>query len=127
MQLKSGLALSRGTILSSPAWFVHNDEANYPRASEFNPWRFYDEKTNTATTKATTVTNTLLGYGYVSQACPGRVLGIRMTQILFGKILMRYDAKFEDGQAGRPENVFMPGQLLPQYRARIVLKAREDV
>lgn len=126
MTLKSGLALSPGTIISSPAWFVHNDEANYPRASDFSPWRFYDEKTNTATTKATTVTNTFLGFGYGSQVCPGRVLGVRSAQILFAKILMRYDAEFADGQKGRPENVFIPGQLQPPFRAKIVLKERES-
>ncbi|KAL2135473.1 hypothetical protein VTI74DRAFT_8332 [Chaetomium olivicolor] len=127
MQLKSGLALSRGTIISSPAWFIHNDEDYYPGASEFNPWRFYNEGTNMATTKATTASNTFLGYGYGSQICPGRFLGIRITQILFANILMRYDAEFEDVQNGKPENLFMPGQVLPHYRARIVLKEREGV
>lgn len=129
MQLKSagGLALRPGTIISSPAWLIHNDEDNYANASEFDAYRFYDEETNTVTTRATTASNKFLAYGYGSQMCPGRYLGIRMTQILFAKILMRYDAEFENGQKGKPDNIFMPGQVLPQYQAKIVLKNREQL
>ncbi|RYP13674.1 hypothetical protein DL767_010632 [Monosporascus sp. MG133] len=125
MQLKSGLSLRPGSIISSPAWLIHNDEDNYEKASEFNPYRFYDEKTNTNTTRATTGSNTFLAYGYGTQMCPGRYLGIRMSQILFAKILMRYDAEFEDAENGKPDNIFMPGQVLPQYQAKIVLKNRK--
>ncbi|KOS22824.1 Ent-kaurene oxidase [Escovopsis weberi] len=125
MQLKSGLSLRPGTIISAPSWLIHNDEDNYARAGEFNPYRFYDEATNTATTKATTASNKFLAYGYGSQMCPGRFLGVRMTQILFAKILMRYDAEFAGGIKVKPDNIFMPGQVLPPYETEIVIKRRE--
>ncbi|KAL7811118.1 cytochrome P450 [Trichoderma gracile] len=124
-QLKSGLVLRPGNIISSPSWMIHNDEDNYPNAKEFNPYRFYDEATNTATTKATTASNTFLAYGYGSQMCPGRYLGVRMTQIIFAKLLMRYDATFEGGTRTKPENIVTPGQVLPSYYSKIVLKLRE--
>ncbi|PNP50308.1 hypothetical protein THARTR1_09016 [Trichoderma harzianum] len=131
-QLKSGLALRPGNIITSPSWMIHRDEENYPKADEFNPYRFYDETTNSATTKATTASNTFLAYGYGSQMCPGRFLGIRMTQIIFAKLLMRYDAVFDGDERAKPDNIVMPGQVLPSYYAKIVLKltpkakARED-
>ncbi|OTA04137.1 hypothetical protein A9Z42_0047190 [Trichoderma parareesei] len=125
VQLKSGLVLRPGNIISAPSWMIHNDEDNYPNAKEFNPYRFYDEVTNTATTKATTASNTFLAYGYGSQICPGRYLGVRMTQIIFAKLLMRYDATFEGGSRTKPENIVMPGQVLPSYYSKIVLKLRE--
>jgi cytochrome P450 len=114
-------------MITGAAWFIQMDEAHYPRAHEFDPWRFYDEKTNTATTKSTTATNTFLAFGYGSQSCPGRFLGVRLTQIVFAKMLMRYEFGWEDGQKGRPENVVLPGQLLPQYTATIVLRERAGV
>lgn len=124
-QLKSGLVLRPGNIISAPSWMIHNDEDNYPNAKQFNPYRFYDETTNTATVKATTASNTFLAYGYGSQMCPGRYLGVRMTQIIFAKLLMRYDATFEGGKRTKPENIVMPGQVLPSYYSKIVLKLRE--
>ncbi|KAL6862018.1 cytochrome P450 [Trichoderma novae-zelandiae] len=124
-QLKSGLVLRPGNIISTPSWMIHNDEDNYPNAKEFDPYRFYDETTNTATTKATTASNTFLAYGYGSQMCPGRHLGVRMTQIIFAKLLMRYDATFEGGGRTKPENIVMPGQVLPSYYSKIVLKLRD--
>ncbi|KAK4068261.1 uncharacterized protein Triagg1_7504 [Trichoderma aggressivum f. europaeum] len=126
-QLKSGLALRPGNIITSPSWLIHNDEDNYPKAHEFNPYRFYDETTNTATIKATTASNTFLAYGYGAQMCPGRYLGIRMSQIIFAKLLMRYDALFEGDKRAKPDNVVMPGQVLPSYYAKIVLKLRDGV
>ncbi|KAL2759308.1 hypothetical protein ACRALDRAFT_1067835 [Sodiomyces alcalophilus JCM 7366] len=126
MQLqKSGLSLRSGSMISSPAWLVQNDNDNYDNASQFNPYRFYDEKTNTASTRATTASNTFLAYGYGAQMCPGRYLGVRMSQVLFAKILMRYDAEFEDAERGKPDNIFMPGQVLPPYESKIVLKMRK--
>ncbi|KAL7905949.1 cytochrome P450 [Trichoderma velutinum] len=124
--LKSGITLRPGNIITSPSWMIHRDEDNYPKANEFNPYRFYDETTNSATTKATTASNTFLAYGYGSQMCPGRYLGIRMTQIIFAKLLMRYDALFEGGKRAKPDNIVMPGQVLPSYYAKIVLKLRDE-
>lgn len=126
LKLNSGVTLPTGSIMSSPAWFVHNDENNYEHASQFDAYRFYDEKTNSATTRATTPSAKFLAYGYGSQICPGRFLGIRMTQILFAKILMRYDMDLMDGQSGRPDNIFMPGQILPPYMEKIVIKLRDE-
>jgi hypothetical protein len=53
-------------MITGAAWFIQMDEAHYPRAHEFDPWRFYDDKTNTATTKSTTATNTFLAFGHGS-------------------------------------------------------------
>ncbi|KAF3074455.1 Cytochrome P450 monooxygenase afvE [Trichoderma lentiforme] len=125
-QLKSGLTLRPGNIITSPSWMIHRDEDNYPKAHEFDPYRFYDEATNSATTKATTASNTFLAYGYGSQMCPGRYLGVRMTQIIFAKLLMRYDALFEGDKRAKPDNIVMPGQVLPSYYAKIVLKLRNE-
>ncbi|KAH8753122.1 cytochrome P450 [Hyaloscypha finlandica] len=127
MQLKSagGLRLRAGSMITSPSWMIHNDERYYEKASEFNPWRFYDEKTNTATTRSTTASNKFLVYGYGVGICPGRHIGIRWSQIQFAKLLMRYDAEFEDVLKGKPDNVVLPGRLLPPSEARIVFRNRE--
>lgn len=114
-----------GSMITSPSWMIHNDERYYEKASEFNPWRFYDEKTNTATTRSTTASNKFLVYGYGVGICPGRHIGIRWSQIQFAKLLMRYDAEFEDVLKGKPDNVFLPGRLLPPPEARIVFRNRE--
>lgn len=118
--------MKSGEMISAPAWYVHNDEDNYENASEFNPYRFYDEETNTATTRATTASTKFLAYGYGAQICPGRFLGIRMTQILFAKILLRYDMKLANGMTSKPDNIFMPGQILPPYMTNVVFRTRGD-
>ncbi|KAJ4342314.1 hypothetical protein N0V95_006989 [Ascochyta clinopodiicola] len=127
MQLKSAgnLRVRPGSIITSPAWMIHNDPDYYDRPDEFSPWRFYDEKSNTTTTRSTTTSNKFLVYGYGVGLCPGRHIGIRWSQITFAKLLMRYDARFDDVQAGKPDNVVMPGQLLPPYMAKIVFRRRE--
>jgi cytochrome P450 len=124
LALNSGAVLKAGEIMSAPAWFVHNDEDNYEHAGEFNPYRFYDEATNSVTTKATTASTKFLAYGYGAQICPGRFLGIRMTQVLFAKILLRYDMEFASGERARPGNIFMPGQVLPPYMTSVIFKMR---
>jgi cytochrome P450 len=104
---------------------IQKDEDNYENANEFKPFRFYDEKTNTVSARAATASDKFLAYGTGSQMCPGRYLGIRMTHILFAKILMRYDVEFEAGQTERPPNMVRPGQLLPPYTAKMVVKMRK--
>lgn len=126
-RLNSGLQLQPGTIICCPAWLIHNDPSNYENPSEFNGYRFYDAETDTCTVRATTVSPKFLGYGYGAQTCPGRYLGIRMAQIIFAKILVDYDPDFEFPEKGKPANVFMPGQILAQYRAKLVLRRREKV
>ncbi|KAK7178670.1 cytochrome P450 [Paraphaeosphaeria sporulosa] len=128
MQLKTAgdLHVRPGSIITSPAWMMHNDAEYYDNPSEFNPWRFYSEETKTVTARSTTTSNKFLVYGYGVGTCPGRHIGIRWSQIMFGKLLMRYDAAFEDVAKGKPDNIVMPGQLLPPYMAKIVLRRRED-
>lgn len=58
--------------------------------------------------------------------CPGRFLGVRMTQILFAKMLMRYDMVFEGKERRRPDNIVMPGQVPPPYYAKIKLRIRDQ-
>nr|A0A1U9YI05.1 RecName: Full=Cytochrome P450 monooxygenase verB; AltName: Full=Verticillin biosynthesis cluster protein B [Clonostachys rogersoniana]AQZ42168.1 putative cytochrome P450 [Gliocladium sp.] len=124
MQLKSGLSLQSGSIISSPSWLIHNDEDNYENAHQFDPYRFYNPSTNAVTTKVTTASTNFLGYGYGTQMCPGRHLGIKMSQILFSKLLMRYDGEFADAKAGKPANIVTSGQVLPPYYAKVILKRR---
>ena len=125
MELKSGLRLKRGNIISNASWLIHNDEDHYKKAHEFDPYRFYDEKTNKVTTKVTTASSSFLGYGYGAQMCPGRHLGIRMSQILFAKLLMQYDGEFEDAKAGKPLNIVTSGQVLPPYHTKVIMKHRK--
>ncbi|CAH0018884.1 unnamed protein product [Clonostachys rhizophaga] len=125
MELKSGLRLKRGNIISNASWLIHNDEDHYKKAHEFDPYRFYDEKTNKVTTKVTTASSSFLGYGYGAQMCPGRHLGIRMSQILFAKLLMQYDGEFEDAKAGKPPNIVTSGQVLPPYHTKVIMKHRK--
>ncbi|KAL5412999.1 hypothetical protein PMIN04_009609 [Paraphaeosphaeria minitans] len=126
VQLKTpgGLRLRPGSMITSPSWMIHNDEDFYEKAHVFDPWRFYDEKTNTVTTKSTSSSSKFLVYGYGTGICPGRHIGVRWSQIQFAKLLMRYDAEFEDVLKGKPDNVVMPGMLLPPYDAKIVLQPR---
>ncbi|CAI6098853.1 unnamed protein product [Clonostachys chloroleuca] len=125
MELKSGLRLKRGNIISNASWLIHNDEDHYKKAHEFDPYRFYDEKTNKVTTKVTTASSSFLGYGYGAQMCPGRHLGIRMSQILFAKLLMQYDGEFENAKAGKPPNIVTSGQVLPPYHTKVIMKHRK--
>jgi cytochrome P450 len=127
MKLKSAgnLRVQPGSIITSPAWMIHNDADYYDKPTEFNPWRFYDEEKNAVTTKSTTTSNKFLVYGYGVGICPGRHIVIRWSQIMFAKLLMKYDAEFEDVQTGKPDNIVMPGQLLPPYMAKIVFRCRE--
>lgn len=125
LKTAGNLNVKAGSIIASPSWLIHNDPEYYDNPTKFNPWRSYNEKTNTVTTRSTTTSNKFLVYGYGVGMCPGRHIGVRCSHLLFAKLLMRYDFEFEDTVQGKPDNIVMPGQLLPPYMAKIVLRRRE--
>jgi len=82
-----------GVNLCVPARYIHLDPDNYPNPATFDAYRFYDHKTNTATVRPTTASDTYLSYSHGSGLCPGRFLGVHLIQLLFARFLMGYEFK----------------------------------
>ncbi len=126
-KLNSGIILQPGMLITTPSWLIHTDSENYPGATTFDGLRFYDPATNTSTPRATTVSSKFLAFGYGSQVCPGRFLGVKIAQILFAKMLLEYEMDFVEASKTKPENLILPGQIMPNLEAKIRMKRKDDL
>ncbi|KAM7213662.1 Cytochrome P450 [Rhypophila decipiens] len=81
--------------------------------------------TRIAVYAASTVSETYLPFGIGRHSCPGRFLAIRMIKLLFLKLILEYDIKW-DREVGskRPANLSLNGQFAPNQRQKIWLRRR---
>jgi cytochrome P450 len=123
---KSNIDLHPGMMITTPSHAIHTDPEYNAGGDDFDGLRFYDADSNTTSPRATTTTNRFLVFGYGTQVCPGRFLGIKMAQLLFAKMVMDWDMEFWPPRDGnrKPENQFFPGQMMPDLKQKIRLRRR---
>lgn len=88
------MGLPKGTNIGVPTRCIHTDPDVYPNPLAFDAYRFYDPSSKTATTRASTASDTFLAFSYGTGLCPGRFIGVKVSQIIFAKIILNYDMQF---------------------------------
>ncbi|KDB22545.1 hypothetical protein H109_05538 [Trichophyton interdigitale MR816] len=86
--------LPKGTCIGIPTKCVHADPLNYPDPTTFDGYRFYDADSNTCTARASTASEKFLAFSYGTGLCPGRFIGVKVSEILLAKILLDFDMQF---------------------------------
>jgi cytochrome P450 len=123
---QSNINLHPGMMITTPSHAIHTDPQIYPGADTFDGLRFYDPATDTTSPRATTCTNKFLPFGYGAQACPGRFLGVKMAQLVFAKMVVQWEMEYWPPREGnrKPQNLVMPGQMMPDLYQKIRLRIR---
>lgn len=121
-----GITLKPGMSVALPTRYIQLDTDNYPNASTFDGYRFYDESSNTCTlTEGFKPSNTFLPFGTGISLCPARVLSFRLCQIIFSKVLLGYDLAPIDSKV--PVQVDdLTGESFPNSEIQITIRRRED-
>lgn len=91
--------LTPGTKIVLPGRWTHLDQDNYRDPMVFDGYRFCEGPEGRCDVRGiTTPSAKWLLFGIGTSACPARLLGIRMCQALFAKILLGHDlaADLED-------------------------------
>ncbi|KAH8888269.1 cytochrome P450 [Thozetella sp. PMI_491] len=72
---------------------------------------------------ASTISETNLAFGFGRHACPGRFYAVRKAKMIFSKLIMEYDIKWE-GTKSRPPSLSVNGQFAPNQSQKIFLRKR---
>lgn len=139
----NGQAVPAGTMIACPVLSIHQDDAYYPDAARFDPWRFTDSKSFDGPAGRITSTHPeYLAFGHGKRAwyphlffpnlcrclpfdSPGRFFAACELKALLVYCISNYDIRFEEGKT-KPENVYiasacMPGKCKIMFRKRSIL------
>lgn len=65
-------------------------------------------------------------FGFGRQACPGRFFAANTIKAIMSRIIMDYDLKFEDSQAGRrPGNIVVGEHIFPSTNSAVLFRKRD--
>ncbi|KAF2179247.1 putative cytochrome P450 monooxygenase [Zopfia rhizophila CBS 207.26] len=129
-QFHDGFQLPRGSRIAIPALAIHTDPDNFPDPMKFDGFRF--AKMNTAEKSgeeteakwgASTVSETNLAFGFGKHSCTGRFYAVRKAKLIFSKLIMQYDLKWE-GVMSMPPRLSINGQFAANQLQKIFLKQR---
>jgi cytochrome P450 len=133
IKLHDGTTLHPGTFISTPAYWAAMDPAIFPNAEEFQPWRWFElrsqaERENRSTVPylASSISSENLFWGYGRNACPGRFMAATEIKLLVAWMLHHFDITFPKGQDSRPESLFMDERVVPDPNQDIGFQLRQD-
>lgn len=63
-------------------------------------------------------------FGYGVHACPGRFYAVRKAKIVLGRLIQRYEFKWDGNITARPPGIAIEAQMVPNPDARILIKSR---
>lgn len=66
-----------------------------------------------------------LHFGHGKYACPGRFFAVLEMKMILARMLVEYEFKYPEGQ-GRPRNLTMDENVLPDPAARLLVRKRQD-
>ncbi|KAF2462876.1 cytochrome P450 [Lindgomyces ingoldianus] len=133
IKLHDGTTLHPGTFISTPAYWGAMDPAIFPNADEFQPWRWFElrsqaerENKNTVPYLASSISLENLFWGYGRNACPGRFMAAAEIKLLVAWMLHHFDITFPEGQDSRPESLFVDERVVPDPNQDIGFQLRQD-
>lgn len=63
-------------------------------------------------------------FGYGTHACPGRFFAVRTVKMIFTKLILEYDIKWEGQVKQKPPPMRIEGQFIPNLSQKIILQER---
>jgi cytochrome P450 len=121
----NGVTLPAGATLATAGGAIQYDDAIYPNAKEFRPFRFSELREREGESAKLHSVNTspeYLVFGHGEHACPGRFFAVNEVKLMLAFILLRYDIKTETGK--RPANWDFGIRSIPDMSAKILFKRR---
>ncbi|KAH7907192.1 cytochrome P450 [Hygrophoropsis aurantiaca] len=91
-----GFYIPKGATIIANVWAMSRNEAVYPRATEFIPDRFLDDKGQLLDAEASTIT-----FGFGRRTCPGRHLASASLYIVIASILALFELSKTKDEQGR--------------------------
>jgi cytochrome P450 len=145
-----GVRIPRGTMLAVPLEAVHYDEALYPDAAQYKPFRFADpeklrgfmdalnpgeagDECNVYSASEETVgpggrgkqgvtlDDAFLGFGYGRHACPGRFFAMNEVKVFVAHVLLNYDVEY---QPVRPKPVNAVWLKMPIHGGKLRIRKK---
>ncbi|EJF60310.1 cytochrome P450 [Dichomitus squalens LYAD-421 SS1] len=124
VRLSDGTVIPAGTMVNMNTHRLHLDDACYPNANEFDPFRFarIREVDGEGTKHQFTHTsNQYVAFGIGRHACPGRFFAATELKALLAYIVINYDLKVA-GDGTRPRNLYFSHAILPSMSGKIMLR-----
>ncbi|KAI0886467.1 putative cytochrome P450 [Annulohypoxylon maeteangense] len=127
-----GLHLRQGTKIAVPALAIQTDPENFDDPLTVDAFRFARLREAASDNVgdegehnwgAATASETNLAFGYGKHACPGRFYAVRKAKLIFSKLILEYDLKWE-GVKTRPPSLSVNGQFAPNQSQKIFLRKR---
>ncbi|KAJ6627497.1 cytochrome P450 [Mycena sp. CBHHK59/15] len=124
-----GTTVPVGCFVNVATGPTHHDPAIYPNPDEFDAFRFYNMRTeDEESSKKHQLVATNLDYlpwGHGRHACPGRFFAATELKAMLAHILLNYDVKLEDENAGRPPNQWFAAICMPNRTANVLFRRRQ--
>ncbi|KAK3360469.1 cytochrome P450 [Lasiosphaeria hispida] len=124
----SGVKIPCGATVTVPSYSVLQDDDIYPGASEFQPFRFSDERSDEsveyvkrAAKSFATTSKEYLAFGHGRNACPGRFFAANELKLMLAHIVVNYDFEMQDS---RPANQWFGLNRVPPMKATIRVRRR---
>ncbi|KAK3315822.1 cytochrome P450 [Apodospora peruviana] len=118
----SGVHIPRGNIVAVAGKNIAKDEAIYPDAETYKPFRFAQtDGVKTGVAAAATTSPEYLPFGHGKHACPGRFFAASEMKLILGWMIMNYDVEHLDK---RPDDIYAGPARLPPMTAKIRVRRR---
>ncbi|KAF7114975.1 hypothetical protein CNMCM5793_000745 [Aspergillus hiratsukae] len=120
-----GMTFKPGRYITMSAQAVHYDDELYPDAAKFNPYRFYKPGISASeiTRDMMKPSDRWMPFGIGISACPARLIGTRMCQLILCKILLDYEIEVVEVD-GVPLYIYVDCILAPNPEVRLCLRGR---
>ncbi|KAL2756622.1 hypothetical protein ACRALDRAFT_2041267 [Sodiomyces alcalophilus JCM 7366] len=134
--LSDGTNLAVGDWACTPSGAIMRDERHYPRATEFNGFRFVDPELlsrigrqssfptpQPKPSKLTDIDNTFPMWGTGRMSCPGRFYASAFMKVIIGNIIMDYDCKLVEPDA--PRWMTWRSAMIPREKTMVTFTPRD--
>ncbi|PIL34357.1 cytochrome P450 [Ganoderma sinense ZZ0214-1] len=131
--LDNGMLIPKGTLLGAPAHPMHYDNAHFPNAHVFDPFRFARMREAACDTESAarhqfaSTSPEYLPFGHGQLACPGRHFASNQLKAVLSHIILNYDLKLPEPECGtpqRPPNEYLSLAILPPTGGTILVRKR---
>ncbi|KAK2873345.1 hypothetical protein FQN49_002419 [Arthroderma sp. PD_2] len=124
-----GMTFVPGTNITMSGQFTHLDPDFYPNPTKFDGNRFYSPGSSQTASEiirdTISPTERWMVFGIGISACPARLLGTRLCQVVAAKMIMAYDMEFgHDGKL--PDfNIYIDAVAAPNPEIKMRFKRRQ--